>query len=69
MLTSQGTWPNRLLLNNYFTSISLLGFCKECWDNVNCAPEMKFIHQYTGNKTAALIECKEGTYLYIFEVE
>ena len=43
-------------------------FCASCFDYTSCDPEFIFAEQGEANKTAALIKCKDGVYLYIFEV-
>ena len=61
---STGEKTNYVLWEN-----SEVGFCRECWDTNVCKPELRFIEQYVGNKTAAITQCKDGTYLYIFELQ
>jgi outer membrane protein assembly factor BamB len=43
-------------------------FCTSCLGNEFCNPEFIFAEQGEGNKTAALIKCSDGVYLYTFEV-
>lgn len=43
-------------------------FCTSCLGYESCNPSYIFAEQGEGNKTAALIKCTDGVYLYIFEV-
>lgn len=43
-------------------------FCTSCLGYEGCYPEFIFAEQGEGNKTAALIKCKNDVYLYTFEV-
>ncbi len=43
-------------------------FCKICYGYEDCDPEFVFAEEGEGNKTAGLIKCTDGIYLYIFEV-
>ena len=44
-------------------------FCTSCFDYTSCSPEFVFAEQGEGNKTAALIKCIDGVYLYTFEIK
>ncbi len=44
-------------------------FCTSCLGYEFCNPEFIFAEQGEGNKTAALIKCNDGVYLYTFEVK
>ncbi|MBO7433869.1 MAG: PQQ-binding-like beta-propeller repeat protein [Salinivirgaceae bacterium] len=46
-------------------------FCKSCFgdDYESCTPEFIFAEQGEGNKTAAIIKCNDGVYLYVFEAK
>ena len=43
-------------------------FCSNCLGYEGCYPDFVFAEHGEGNKTAALIKCKNGVYLYTFEV-
>ena len=43
-------------------------FCTSCFGYESCFPEFIFAEQGEGNKTAALIKCTDGVYLYTLEV-
>jgi len=43
-------------------------FCTSCFEYELCFPEFIFAKQGEENKTAALIKCNDGVYLYTFEV-
>ncbi len=43
-------------------------FCKSCYGYEDCDPEFVFAEEGEGNKTAGLIKCTDGIYLYTFEV-
>jgi len=43
-------------------------FCTSCLGYESCFPKFVFAEQGEGNKTAALIKCSDGVYLYTFEV-
>ncbi len=45
-------------------------FCKSCFDyNTSCTPEFDFAPNGDGNKTAAIIKCNDGVYLFVFEAK
>lgn len=46
-------------------------FCKSCFgdDYESCTPEFIFAEQGEGNKTASIIKCNDGVYLYVFEAK
>jgi len=43
-------------------------FCTSCLGYESCFPKFIFAEQGEDNKTAALIKCNDGVYLYTFEV-
>lgn len=43
-------------------------FCSDCLGYGLCSPEFVFAEQGEGNRTAALVQCSDGVYLYTFEV-
>lgn len=46
-------------------------FCKNCFgdDYESCASNFVFATKGDGNKTAAIIKCNDGVYLYVFEAK
>jgi len=44
-------------------------FCADCFGYDKCYPDFVFAEEGEDNKTAALIKCTDGVYLYTFEVK